>query len=126
MVRRYDDPVDVQRRDEEPGQFLWRGRLYVVRGILAHWVEAGRWWCAPSARAIYAADVTGGAAPETPGPETPGPETPGPEPGRTEIDDGELEVWRVEATSGRSAGVGVYDLCFDWSAGAWTLLRSLD
>jgi Family of unknown function (DUF6504) len=91
MVRRYDDPVDVRREDERPGQFLWRGRLYVVRGILAHWVEAGRWWA-----------------------------------GAAEIDDGEREVWRVEAAAGRGGGIGVYDLCFDWSAGRWTLLRALD
>jgi hypothetical protein len=162
MARRYDDPVDVRREDERPGQFLWRGRLYVVRGILAHWVEAGRWWAAPAARAVYAADVTGGVArtqpgagrdpgpesggpesggPESGGPESGGPESgtasgpesgavpvpePGPEPGAAGIDDGEREVWRVEAAAGRGGGIGVYDLCFDWSAGRWTLLRALD
>jgi hypothetical protein len=127
MVRRYDDPVDVRRHDEEPGQFLWRGRLYVVRGVLAHWVEAGRWWGAPSAQAVYAADVTGGA--QAPSVQPEGAEAAAetePVQGPAGVDDGEREVWRVEAASGRSAGVGVYDLCFDWSAGAWTLLRALD
>ena len=38
----------------------------------------------------------------------------------------EREVWRVEATPGRQHGVGIYDLCFDWSASGWTLLRSHD
>jgi uncharacterized protein DUF6504 len=136
MVRRYDDPVDVRRHDEAPGQFLWRGRLYVVRSVLAHWVEAGRWWSAPSARAIYAADITGGAGRAGPDAGTePGVEPAAEPAAATEpdvasdaagVDDGEREVWRVEAASGRSAGVGVYDLCFDWSAGAWTLLRALD
>ena len=42
---------------------------------------------------------------------------------------GERELWRVEATRGRVHGMGVFDLCFDWSATAgagWTLTRALD
>ena len=38
----------------------------------------------------------------------------------------EREVWRVEASPGRAFGAGVYDLCFDWAAGGWTLLRTQD
>ena len=34
--------------------------------------------------------------------------------------------WRVEAGAGRAAGTGVYDLCFDWSTGSWSLARVLD
>ena len=44
MTRRYDDPVEVRRRDEDPAEFLWRGRFYAVREVLAHWVETGAWW----------------------------------------------------------------------------------
>lgn len=44
MVRSYAEPVAVQRRDDAPEQLLWRGRLYVVRAVLARWVEAGGWW----------------------------------------------------------------------------------
>src|SRR4051794_11362236 len=50
MVRRYDEPVDVQARPgapdepDEPTAFVWRGRLYVVRGVLAHWYERRAWW----------------------------------------------------------------------------------
>ena len=40
--------------------------------------------------------------------------------------DGEREIWRVEASRGRAAGSGIYDLCFDWTAGGWTLLRAQD
>lgn len=105
MTRRYDDPVEVRRRDEEPGEFLWRGRLYVVRGVLAHWVETGAWWLAATSGA-------NALAPET------------------EVPTGEREVWRVEASRGQAYGSGVYDLCFDWdvtSAGTgWTLLRTMD
>lgn len=94
-MRRYAEPVDVRRHDAVPQQFVWRGRLYLVRDVLAHWVEAGRWWQRSPA-------------------------------GLDAVDDGEREFWRVEAAAGRQAGSGVYDLCFDWGAGGWTLARSLD
>ncbi|MCU1590723.1 MAG: hypothetical protein JWP11_1979, partial [Frankiales bacterium] len=41
---RQPDPVEVRRRDDVPEQFLWRGRLYVVRAVLARWTESGGWW----------------------------------------------------------------------------------
>jgi hypothetical protein len=113
MTRRYGDAVEVRRRDDAPEQFLWRDRLYVVRGVLAHWVESGRWWRAPAARAVYTADVTGASVAAA-------------SDAATGLDDAEREIWRVEAISGRSGGIGVYDLCFDWSAGAWRLLQTLD
>ena len=47
-MRRYDDPVDVRRGmvdgSEGPEQFLWRGRLWKVNAVVAHWVETGPWW----------------------------------------------------------------------------------
>lgn len=92
MVRRYDEPVEVWRRDDEPQRFCWRGRTYVINGVLSHWVEAGGWWVAPAAESV--------------------------------LDDGEREVWRVEAVS--RGGPGVYELCFSWPTGAWRLLRTLD
>ena len=104
MSRRCAEPIEVQRRDDLPRQFLWRGRLYVVRDVLAHWVEAGRWW-----RTAGAAALTTGAAS-----------------GPAVLDDGEREYWRVEASAGRLAGAGVYDICLDWSAGGWTVARVLD
>ena len=97
MSRRYDDQVEVRRRDDDPAEFLWRGRFYAVREVLAHWVETGAWWQAPPAEA---GDLAALAA--------------------------EREVWRVEASPGRAAGSGVYDLCFDWAAGSWLLLRAQD
>jgi hypothetical protein len=96
MSRRYDDPVEVRRRDDDPAEFLWRGRFYAVREVLARWVETGAWWQHPEA----------------------------PTSGSTLA--GEREVWRVEATRGRVHGAGVYDLCFDWAGGGWTLLRAQD
>ena len=47
-MRQYDDPIDVRRGlvagDDAPEQFVWRGRLWVVRQIIAHWVRTGAWW----------------------------------------------------------------------------------
>lgn len=110
MSRVYADPIQVQRRDDDPGQFLWRGRLYVVRGVLARWTEAGRWWRTPAATATTAGDEPGSGVLVAP----------------VSIDDRERDYWRVEAGSGRTATLGVFDLCFDWAAGAWFLDRALD
>jgi hypothetical protein len=115
MSRRYDEPVDVRRRDDVPAEFLWHGRLYVVRDVLAHWVETGAWWRTPAAKAVYGLtddlrDDTGGD----------------PAPTGLALDESERELWRVEASAGRAQGSGVYDLCFDWSGGRWTLARAQD
>jgi len=102
--------VDVKRRDDVPEQFLWRGRLYLVQEVLAHWTESGSWWrTEPGAAGAAAGGPAGSAA---------------------GVDDREREWWRVEAGSGRlavlSAGTGVYDLCPDWASGTWSLARVMD
>ena len=108
MVRRYDDQVDVRvaigepdgdpNGEATPDAFVWHGRLYVVRAVLARWHERRAWWRDPAASALLglrADDVTGGAAAL----------------GVTGTAlAGECEVWRVEAAAGRSSPVGVYDL----------------
>src|SRR5690606_37696221 len=62
-MRRYADPVEVRRgplgdhgATEGPQQFLWRGRLWKVRAVLAHWVETGPWWQLTSARAVIGSE----------------------------------------------------------------------
>ena len=121
-MRRYDDPVDVRKGmvegTEGPEQFLWRGRLWKVQSVLAHWVETGAWWNSAGARAVL-----GTEAAETSS-----------EGGRalSVLPDAaaEREVWRVEASRGRLAaeggGDGVFDLLFDWAEGSWRLTRCLD
>jgi hypothetical protein len=109
-VRRYDDPVEVRKgADEDPEQFLWRGRLWQVREVVAHWVETGAWWTRRTA------DQPGGGA-------------------DTDLLR-EREVWRVAAARGRVAalqspehdpGYGVFDLVFSWSEGSWQLVRAMD
>ena len=51
MTRGYDDTVHVRLADEPrpdgrdaPAQFLWRGRLYLVREVLGYWRERQAWW----------------------------------------------------------------------------------
>ncbi|CCI52366.1 MAG: DUF6504 family protein [Tetrasphaera jenkinsii] len=96
MVRRYEEPVDVQARDESLAAFIWRGRLYAVRHVVDRWTERRSWWHDPV------------GAPRV----------------------GERVVWRVEATAGRLAGTGIYDIGRDTDAEAsrptWTLLRVQD
>ncbi|MCY4727499.1 DUF6504 family protein [Nocardioides sp. STR2] len=108
-MRQYDDPVEVRRGGaEDPDQFLWRGRLWKVRAVVAHWVETGPWW-------------QGGSDKEA----------------RGTVADlvAERELWRVEAgrgmpgvrqQAGDQASYGVFDLSFDWTDGRWQLVGCLD
>lgn len=130
-MRRYDDPVEVRRgmvgqpgsQVEAPEQFLWRGKLWKVREVVAHWVETGPWWQSADARALVGTD---------------GEEVPGRSGGRAN-DRGlsvagagllsERETWRVEAGCGMSGGLGttgVFDLAFSWTDGNWQLLGCAD
>lgn len=112
-MRRYDDPVDVRKGwvagVEAPEQFLWHGRLWKVRAVLAHWVETAPWWQSP---VVPDGDPAGDLV-------------------------AERELWRVEAgrgllgspdggPNGGSGGNGVFDLSFDWADGHWQLIGCAD
>ena len=123
-MRRYDDPVEVRKGPEEsPEQFLWRGKLWKVRAVLAHWVETGSWWQSADARAVLGTDY---AAPSLVEEGAPAPVT---RPGDLL---GERELWRVEAAAGMTVhpeddqGGGVFDLSFDWADGSWQLVGCVD
>lgn len=135
-MRRYDDPVDVRRGQvagagtgagggtsvlvEGPAQFLWRGRLWRVTAVVAHWVETGAWWQSSGVHAVLGADEQEAGGPGSPvGADLAA----------------EREVWRVEADRGMASvhddgegrpGRGVFDLVFDWTEGTWRLSRCLD
>lgn len=85
MSRRHPpERVDtVVGADGAPVAFRWRGRGYVVRSVLANWVEATPWW-------------SGGIWPLSAG-------------GQSHLQ-GHLQsrLWRVEAMG--PTGAGVYDL----------------
>jgi hypothetical protein len=92
-MRRYADPVEVRSHDAEPVGFRWRGRVYLVRDVLARWIERGSWWTA----------TTGSRTPATAGTAAPSV--------AHAVGAVEHEVWRVEAAAG--SVVGVYDLVRD-------------
>ncbi|GAB3262882.1 hypothetical protein GCM10027456_44600 [Kineosporia babensis] len=177
--------------------FLWRGRLYVVRGVLGHWRERRDWWSTAAARALHGdewsaerpvrseeepsfaawsagpagacGELPGGVSGGAPGAVAErrasshrshekhyggghrrshgrsvvterggrsGPGAVGPEgSGGTEspqefLLDTECEVWRVEASTGRAFGSGVYDLSRTPSTtpatDSWRLLQVAD
>ena len=117
-MRRYDDPVEVRRgmvpgdrgAVEGPEQFHWRGRLWKVHDVVAHWMETGAWWQSSEVAPVLGAD-----------------DAPSPSSGSSVHELlGEREVWRVEAGQGRASGRGVFDLVFDWSRGSWVLTRCWD
>ncbi len=145
MTRCHADLVEVLRRDEEPAQFLWRGRLHVVSAVLDHWVERVPWWRGQEATALQSGAPPGslsgpadgsGALLTAPLPPTPkwGQRAwgePAPDLGCAVPLGGlglasDREVWRVEASSGRSAPTGVYDLALLPDDGRWLLTRVHD
>ncbi|WP_216652631.1 DUF6504 family protein [Nocardioides sp. zg-1308] len=104
-MRQYDDPVEVRRGEaEDPDQFLWRGRLWKVRAIVAHWVETGPWWQGRADDGAVADPVADPVADLV----------------------AERELWRVEAGRGEQETYGVFDLSFDWTDGRWQLVGCLD
>ena len=124
MVRRYEEPIEVRAGvgiaeleapqegrdpvghvpDPAPSAFLWRGRLYVVREVIGHWRERRAWW-----REAFDPDEDTAENTAAQG-----------------LDCLEQQVWRVEASPGRLAGTGVYDLGMDGPVRGWRLLRVAD
>ena len=113
-MRRYDDSVEVRKgmvgAVEAPEQFLWRGRLWKVRDVIAHWVETGPWWQSAGVRAVIGSDEATEA---------------GSQPGVVDLLS-EREMWRVEAGTGMTTSGGVFDLSFSWSDGSWQLVGCVD
>jgi hypothetical protein len=125
-MRRYDDPVETRMGlvsgVEGPEQFLWRGRLWKVRAVVAHWVETGPWWQSGGAQAVIGSDEPAQGSTHT---------------GAADLL-GERELWRVEAgrgpgrpvevdgVEGAVDGGGVFDLAFDWNDGRWALVGCAD
>lgn len=127
MTHRYVNPVEVLRRDSQPVQFLWHGRLHLVRAVLGHWVEGVPWWRGSEVVALQTGvrpgSVSGpGASALDTRPLPPSPRwgqrawgEPAPDVGCAVPSGGlglptDREVWRVEAGAGRSAPPGTYDL----------------
>ncbi|HET7399330.1 MAG TPA: DUF6504 family protein [Intrasporangium sp.] len=113
-MRKFGDPVQVRSAEgsqQRPEAFLWRGRLYVVREVLAQWRERRAWWrdAVDDPDREAGAGVDGLAAASA-----------------------EQQVWRVEASPGWSFAPGVYDLAHVLVPGdsgpdeRWSLLHVAD
>jgi hypothetical protein len=101
LARRHADPVEVSHRDCVPAQFLWHGRLYVVREVLDHWLRSGAWWQSAALTRLTSGESST-------------------RPGAVNLDD-EREFWRVEAAPGRSGARAVVELCHALASGTWTV-----
>jgi hypothetical protein len=124
-MRRYDEIIDVQRGlvfgQEAPAQFLWRTRLWVVRDIIAHWVETGAWWEKPHVSVLFGTVSASSGEREAGG-------EPADLAAARAVDADlleEREVWRVEARCARTSA-GVFDVAFDWALGQWRLVCCID
>ena len=147
-MRRYDDPVETRMGlvsgVEGPEQFLWRGRLWKVRAVVAHWVETGPWWQSGGARAVIGSDEPHTDQQDSGDHRSSG-RAGGRSSGRSSVSRppgadllAERELWRVEAGRGPGRpsvdpdgvgpvdGGGVFDLAFDWSDGRWALVGCAD
>ncbi len=135
-MRRYDDPVDVRKGRvpgstgsvEGPEQFLWHGRLWKVRAVVAHWVETGPWWQSAGVRAVLGSeepDAGGGRATVA---TLAGPDRSRPVRGARGLAGRGGAAGRAVAVPAtrRRPGFGVFDLVFDWATGGWRLTGCLD
>ena len=121
----FDEAVEV-RSDvvdgvETPAQFLWRGRLWRVCSVQAHWTETAAWWergtigrglsTALAPVGVDAAAVGGSPAAV----------------GVLDADWGPRRaVYRVEAGCGRQGRRELFDLAHDPDSGRWQLERVMD
>jgi hypothetical protein len=109
---------------EGPEQFLWRGRLWKVRAVVAHWVETGPWWQHAGMRAVIGSEEPS----PTGAPGTTGATGTGVLPSLEDLL-GERELWRVEAgrgSAGTGPGDGTFDLAYDEADGRWQLVGCTD
>lgn len=141
MVRRFSDVVQVRPVEgsgARPEAFIWKGRLYVVRQVLAQWRERRAWWReALDAQPTQSAQSCQSGQPSQSsqsfqlgqsaqsGQATPTQVQPG---AGIAAAAAEQRLWRVEASPGWSFAPGVYDLAHDESAVGeqWSLVRVAD
>ena len=108
----HEEPVEVARGGDSPERFLLRDRLYVVRAVLARWVEPGGWrWSGPGRVAPVVVAV--GAGPAGAARAAPAPAGMPPVIHSVPVHLSDRQVWRVEAAAGRSARPEVFDLCHE-------------
>jgi len=122
----FDDAVEVHSVPvdgvQTPDQFLWRGRLWLVRAVRSQWTETAAWWergvigtgrtfdSLARINADTVAEVCSAAAV-----------------GVLDAEWGpERSVFRVEAGCGRDGRQEMFDLAHDPHSGRWQLERVTD
>lgn len=58
MSRMYGEPVEVARSGGRPVRFVWRGRLFLVRRVLEHWVTRSADAEDPAERRFWRVEAT--------------------------------------------------------------------
>lgn len=118
MSRRCDELIDVRVArevvrftpggripgaldDEVPDRFVWRGRFYLVREVMSSWRERQAWWKHPILHENASVATDQGS----------------PDEARAVLTvlaaGADRQVWRVRASAGAQASIGVYDLALD-------------
>jgi uncharacterized protein DUF6504 len=130
-VRRYGEQIEVRpglvAGDEGPAQFLWRGRVWLVRSLLSSWITATPWW-----RGAEAARVLGGEGDWAARVGAAGDHGDVEGSDRSDVIAAgtaateELQVWRVEAARGGGYRTGVFDISRSAVTGQWRLETCLD
>jgi Family of unknown function (DUF6504) len=106
----HEEPVEVARRGETPEQFLLHDRLYLVRAVLARWMEPGGWRLS-GPRRVRSVPAAAAVGPDGTGEPAAAAATPVIH--SVPVDLADRELWRVEAAPGREARPAVFDLCRD-------------
>lgn len=106
-MRRYDDPIHVLFSDQ-PRQFIWRGRLLLVKEVQSRLRRATPWWEGSQVQAARGDAATSEAA----------------HVGVTSELLAEREIWRVEAGNGSHRGV--YELAHSVGGEDWVMQAVCD
>jgi hypothetical protein len=138
--------TDVENGVDTPAQFLWRGRLWRVCSVQAHWTETAAWWERGTiGRGVSTARGYGASALSPSGSTT----ALAPAGGEVFADGAAMEtaavcgspaavgvldadwgprraVYRVEAGCGRQGRRELFDLAHDPDSGRWQLERVMD
>ncbi|MFV0428887.1 MAG: DUF6504 family protein [Arachnia sp.] len=101
-MRSYDEPIHVLFSDR-PRQFIWRGRLLLVKEVQGRWSHSCQWWSSPALRAARGEHTASHGVPDLLA---------------------EREVWRVEAGNGSHSGV--YELAHSVGGQDWVMQAVCD
>lgn len=103
MSKRYLDTIEIEASSGTIEAFLWRGKRYIVRRVLARWRETGGWWRGSETDRPWA----GGHAHEI-----------------VRVD--AVALGPLDPRGTARGARGVYEIARDLRSGAWSMRRVLD